>query len=48
MKMKVLKFGGTSVGTPESIENVKNITLGQEGKKLLVFYHLYQAGLKNN
>ena len=36
MKMKVLKFGGTSVGTPESIENVKNITLGQEGKKLLV------------
>ena len=36
MKMKVLKFGGTSVGTPESIENVKNITLGQEGRKLLV------------
>ncbi|MDN3594116.1 aspartate kinase [Zunongwangia endophytica] len=34
--MKVLKFGGTSVGTPESIQNVKNITLGEEGRKMLV------------
>ncbi|WBL23908.1 aspartate kinase [Zunongwangia sp. HRR-M8] len=34
--MKVLKFGGTSVGTPQSIQNVKNITLGEEGRKILV------------
>ncbi|MBI6118902.1 aspartate kinase [Salegentibacter maritimus] len=34
--MKVLKFGGTSVGSVESIKNVKNILAGREGKKLLV------------
>ncbi|WBL24089.1 aspartate kinase [Zunongwangia sp. HGR-M22] len=34
--MKVLKFGGTSVGTPQSIQNVKNIALGEEGRKILV------------
>ncbi|WP_417888029.1 aspartate kinase [Zunongwangia sp.] len=34
--MKVLKFGGTSVGTAESIQNVKNIVQNQSGKKLLV------------
>lgn len=34
--MKVLKFGGTSVGTSKSIRNVKNITCNTRGKKLLV------------
>jgi len=34
--MKVLKFGGTSVGTAASIRNVRNIVFGQEGTKLLV------------
>ena len=34
--MKVLKFGGTSVGSATSIRNVKNITQGQPGSKLLV------------
>lgn len=34
--MKVLKFGGTSVGTATSIRNVKNIIAGQPGKKLVV------------
>lgn len=34
--MKVLKFGGTSVGTAKSIRNVKTITCNTEGKKLLV------------
>ena len=34
--MKVLKFGGTSVGSAASIRNVKNIVLNQEGSKLLV------------
>jgi len=34
--MKVLKFGGTSVGSPESIRNVKNIISNMPGNKLLV------------
>ncbi|GAA4323238.1 aspartate kinase [Pontixanthobacter gangjinensis] len=34
--MKVLKFGGTSVGSAASIRNVKNIVLNQPGDKLLV------------
>ena len=34
--MKVLKFGGTSVGSAESIKNVKRIVSGQKGSKLLV------------
>lgn len=34
--MKVLKFGGTSVGSVESIRNVKEIVASQPGKKLLV------------
>ncbi|MBT8296471.1 MAG: aspartate kinase [Gramella sp.] len=34
--MKVLKFGGTSVGSATSIRNVKKIVLGQPGEKLLV------------
>lgn len=34
--MKVLKFGGTSVGTAESIRNVKKIIASQRGKKIVV------------
>ncbi|MFO7719146.1 MAG: aspartate kinase [Gillisia sp.] len=34
--MKVLKFGGTSVGTAESIQNVKSIISSQDGSKLIV------------
>ncbi len=34
--MKVLKFGGTSVGSAPSIRNVKEIILNQPGSKLLV------------
>lgn len=34
--MKVLKFGGTSVGSSESIRNVKNIIQSQKGRKIVV------------
>ncbi|APG59585.1 aspartate kinase [Christiangramia salexigens] len=34
--MKVLKFGGTSVGSAESIRNVKNIITTSPGSKILV------------
>lgn len=34
--MKVLKFGGTSVGSSASIQNVKNIIGSVSGKKLIV------------
>lgn len=34
--MKVLKFGGTSVGSPERMTQVKDIILSQEGKKVVV------------
>lgn len=34
--MKVLKFGGTSVGTVESLRNVKSIVEGQEGPVIVV------------
>lgn len=34
--MKVLKFGGTSVGSSESIRNVKNIIQSQKGRKMVV------------
>ena len=43
--MKVLKFGGTSVGSVESIKNVTNILAGREGKKLLVLSAM--AGVTN-
>ncbi|SDS40820.1 aspartate kinase [Christiangramia echinicola] len=36
LDMKVLKFGGTSVGSAVSIRNVRNIVSGQGGTKLLV------------
>lgn len=35
-EMKILKFGGTSVGSASSIQNVKNIIEGQEGGKIVV------------
>lgn len=34
--MKVLKFGGSSVGTPESLANVKRIVETTDGKKIVV------------
>ncbi|WP_093112957.1 aspartate kinase [Salinimicrobium catena] len=34
--MKVLKFGGTSVGTPESIKSVTDIIVSQPGRKIVV------------
>ncbi|MCM1297694.1 MAG: bifunctional aspartate kinase/homoserine dehydrogenase I [Muribaculaceae bacterium] len=34
--MKVLKFGGSSVATPESLENVKHIVETTPGKKVVV------------
>ncbi|MGA8855458.1 MAG: aspartate kinase, partial [Christiangramia sp.] len=34
--MKVLKFGGTSVGSAAGIENIRNIISGLPGSKLLV------------
>jgi len=43
--MKVLKFGGTSVGSVESIRNVKNILAAREGKKVLVLSAM--AGVTN-
>lgn len=43
--MKVLKFGGTSVGSVENIRNVKNILASREGKKVLVLSAM--AGVTN-
>ncbi|MDE7189829.1 MAG: aspartate kinase, partial [Muribaculaceae bacterium] len=34
--MKVLKFGGTSVGTPESMANVRDIVRSTPGRKVVV------------
>ena len=34
--MKILKFGGTSVGTAASIRNVKDIISAEEGEKIIV------------
>ncbi|MDE7189225.1 MAG: hypothetical protein K2N96_03675, partial [Muribaculaceae bacterium] len=34
--MKVLKFGGTSVGTAESLENVKKIVESINGEAVVV------------
>ena len=36
MDMKVLKFGGTSVGSASGIENIRNIISGIKGPKILV------------
>ncbi|WP_037321840.1 aspartate kinase [Salegentibacter sp. Hel_I_6] len=43
--MKVLKFGGTSVGSVASIKNVKNILAARSGKKVLVLSAM--AGVTN-
>jgi len=43
--MKVLKFGGTSVGSVASINNVKNIIASKSGKKVLVLSAM--AGVTN-
>jgi len=45
LAMKVLKFGGTSVGSVESIRNVKNILASREGKKVVVLSAM--AGVTN-
>ena len=34
--MKVLKFGGSSVGSPESIQKVRNIALSQSEPSIIV------------
>ncbi len=34
--MKVLKFGGTSVGKPDNMKMVGNLVLSEEGKKMVV------------
>ena len=34
--MKVLKFGGTSVGSVESLKNVKNIVESQDDQVIVV------------
>lgn len=44
--MKILKFGGTSVGSVESIINVKSILGSIEGKKLIVLSAM--SGVTNN
>ena len=43
--MKVLKFGGTSVGSAASIKNVKDIIDSQKGRKLVVVSAM--AGVTN-
>ncbi len=41
--MKVLKFGGTSVGSPESIKEVAKIVAGIEGPKIVVLSAMSQT-----
>ena len=41
--MKVLKFGGTSVGTPESIKEVAKIVANIEGDKIVVLSAMSQT-----
>jgi aspartate kinase len=41
--MKVLKFGGTSVGTPESIKKVAKIVADIEGSKIVVLSAMSQT-----
>lgn len=41
--MKVLKFGGTSVGSPESIKEVAKIVSNIEGKKIVVLSAMSQT-----
>jgi aspartate kinase len=42
-KMKILKFGGTSVGTPESIKEVAKIVTHIEGDKIVVLSAMSQT-----
>jgi aspartate kinase len=44
-RMRVLKFGGTSVGKPERMEKVGRLVTGQPGKKIVVLSAL--AGTTN-
>lgn len=41
--MKILKFGGTSVGSPESIKQVANIVANIEGDKIVVLSAMSQT-----
>ena len=41
--MKVLKFGGTSVGSPESIKEVAKIVSNIEGQKIVVLSAMSQT-----
>ena len=41
--MKVLKFGGTSVGSPESIKEVAKIVANIEGEKIVVLSAMSQT-----
>lgn len=41
--MKILKFGGTSVGSPESIKEVANIVLNIAGPKIVVLSAMSQT-----
>ena len=41
--MKILKFGGTSVGSPESIKKVAEIVANIEGKKIVVLSAMSQT-----
>ena len=41
--MKVLKFGGTSVGSPKSIKEVATIVTSYEGKKIVVLSAMSQT-----
>lgn len=41
--MKILKFGGTSVGSPESIKEVAKIVSNIEGKKIVVLSAMSQT-----
>src|SRR5690606_31598649 len=44
-KMKILKFGGTSVGSASGIRNVKEIIAAEEGEKIIVLSAM--AGVTN-
>ncbi len=45
--MKVLKFGGSSVGTPERIENVIKILKGYKNEKIAVVFSAFQTVTDN-
>jgi len=45
--MKVLKFGGSSVGTPERIENVINILKSYKNTRIAVVFSAFQTVTDN-